>query len=205
MVEPDSYEIPLNNSVVVNFDAYHYEAGKQDENFYCHAMIQGQKERTIIMSTHVTAMFVDPTVELSKKILQFRVDIGPNNVVNSILQDVITIVNVTGVAIIFNAELKSPFFIVHKNSLNSCVTYYLEIDEKIDICVQFVPDLSSTEKECRTDLGVLKLLYHNHPKQVKALKKQINYSVCSILHRIVLNLSEKLTIRMLKLIRRMYS
>lgn len=87
-LEPDSYELALDNSIVVNLVAQHDEIGVQEENFYCYALIQGQKEKVIIMSTHISADFVDPTVELSKKVLNFRMDIGPNNFVDCTLEGI---------------------------------------------------------------------------------------------------------------------
>lgn len=144
----------------------------QEEDFYCQAMIQGQKDRQIIMSTHVSATFVDPTVELSKKMLHFKIDIGPNNFIECTLKDFVTIENVTGVPISFNGELKAPFYILSDDEkLNNRVFYRLERDEKITVTVKFEPDLSGA-KDCRTISGVLKLLYYEHTKQVRWFLKK---------------------------------
>lgn len=85
-LKPDSYELATNNSVTVNLVACHHEESVQEEDFYCHAMIQGQKDKRVIMNTHVSATFVDPTVELSKKVLNFRMDIGPNDFIDCTLK-----------------------------------------------------------------------------------------------------------------------
>lgn len=53
-----------------------------------------------------------------------------------------------------------------ETGLRSRVSYHLNEEEKITVTVQFEPDLSG-EKECRTVFGMLKLLYHEHPKQVR--------------------------------------
>lgn len=78
---PDSYDLALNNSIVVNLEVCHPETSYQEENFYCHASIQGQKDKEIIMNTHISATFVDPALALSKKTLFFRTDVTPNNAV----------------------------------------------------------------------------------------------------------------------------
>lgn len=80
-------------------------------------------------------------------------------------EDYLTVENVTGVTIGFKAELKPPFYILHKTELKNTVKYNLEKDEKITLCVQFQPDLLE-KMECRTIFEVLKLLYLEHPKQV---------------------------------------
>lgn len=86
IIDPDAFELAYNNSIIINLEACYNEKGVQEENFYCHAMIQGQKDKKMIIQTHVSATFVDPTVELSKKVLSFRINIGPNNFVDASLE-----------------------------------------------------------------------------------------------------------------------
>lgn len=53
-----------------------------EEDFYCYAVIEGSRDKSIILSFIVTAMFVDPVVEISKPAMHFCRLEGPHDSVS---------------------------------------------------------------------------------------------------------------------------
>lgn len=86
VLNPDKFDLGLNDSIGVCLEALSFDSGIVEQEFYCHATIQGEKDKNVIMSTHITAKFVDPSVLLSKKTVCFRIDISSCGVTHSQLQ-----------------------------------------------------------------------------------------------------------------------
>lgn len=65
--------LPEENCVAI-IEGTSSTVGRVEEDFYCHGMIEGIREKQIIMSCILSATFVEPIVEIAKGSLIFRRD-----------------------------------------------------------------------------------------------------------------------------------
>lgn len=82
---PVTFELASEESQIVVVDGVSTTSGDVEEDFYCYAVIEGVRDKSIILSFVITASFVDPTVEMSKVAMQFRKDQGPDVSVTSLI------------------------------------------------------------------------------------------------------------------------
>lgn len=80
-IKPDNIDLPTASCSLLLLKGMTKKPGYVEEDFYCHANIEGCNKRVIIMTSIISATFVEPCVEMTKPEMNFRIDIYPGNIV----------------------------------------------------------------------------------------------------------------------------
>lgn len=75
-LKPNVFDLSPDQSIDCVLSACGTRIGRLEEDFYCHAVIEGRRDHAVITSFLLIAEFVKPMMEMSHKELHFRIDTG---------------------------------------------------------------------------------------------------------------------------------
>ncbi|GJQ69846.1 hypothetical protein Trydic_g22394 [Trypoxylus dichotomus] len=170
---PNVFDLAPNQSMNCILSGYGYHTGHIEEDFYCHATIEGKRDYAVITTFLVIAEFVRPMLEMSHDHLYFRIDTGVDKT-RAFLADTMTVKNISKLAITANLSIEEPFFILNGDEETNSVQRHLENGDVFSFDVKFVP--KATKKECVVWNKELVFTYMGHPYKDKIhVKGEENY------------------------------
>ncbi|CAG9784279.1 unnamed protein product [Diatraea saccharalis] len=97
------------------------------EMWYLVGSVEGVNKKELLMECQITAEFVDPKIEVSSSVMEFRYDYGPYSEFYK-LTDIVTIKNISKLPLDIDISVKPPFAIIQKQ------TTYKILPEEENMC-----------------------------------------------------------------------
>ncbi|KAK9687661.1 hypothetical protein QE152_g36095 [Popillia japonica] len=164
VLKPNVFDLAPDQSIECMLSGCTTKIGHLEEDFYCHAVVEGKRDHSIITMFLLIAEFVRPMLQMSHEELHFRIDNGVDKT-TAHLTETVTVKNISKLDIVTNIQIEDPFFIVldserivtniqiedpffivlDSERLN-LLEWHLENDSELNMNIEFVP--KSKEKKC---------------------------------------------------------
>lgn len=76
MLKPNVFDLAPDQSIECMLSGCTTKIGHLEEDFYCHAVVEGKRDHSIITMFLLIAEFVRPMLQMSHEELHFRIDNG---------------------------------------------------------------------------------------------------------------------------------
>lgn len=182
-LEPTIFSLKPNEEIELVITTQNKKKEEVQEEWFFHAMIEKIEQKQIIIETIITITFVDPTLFISKMVMNFRsdrnsekntcinvgkinkvyTDFAAGTIILFIFLDMVQIVNISPVPLEMDLITKAPFFMMVDDMKIYKLILRLKPDELFYLNVYF--DSSSAEKYCFVVEQKLQIKFHNHPNK----------------------------------------
>nr|XP_006823299.1 PREDICTED: hydrocephalus-inducing protein homolog [Saccoglossus kowalevskii] len=159
---PSRFELEPGQSIDVLLEGFSDTPKVVKERMVCHAIIGRASGKERIMKTDINVEFITPLLEFSTKQIAFRVEKGPDDVLEK-QQGELELHNVSSLPLSTMLVLEYPFQIVTEDGTEvSEMELNMELDQKTLIKITFDPDYQE-DNYTRTADVLLKVSYKEHP------------------------------------------
>ncbi|KAI4465642.1 dlec1 deleted in lung and esophageal cancer 1 [Holotrichia oblita] len=160
VLRPNVFDLAPDQSIDCVLSGYATKIGRLEEDFYCHAILEGRRDYSIITMFLVIAEFVRPMLEMSHKELQFRIDNGVDHT-TALLTDTVSVKNISKLDIVTSIKIEDPFFILLDTERTNMCEKLLKNNDVLDIKIEFVP--KNKDRKCVVWNRELLFTYLDHP------------------------------------------
>lgn len=146
------------------------------ENFVCWAIINKKGLKQKLGDVTIKANFTAPVVELSDELLEFEINIGPNEEQGQISSKELKFKSIANLPLTLIVELNCPFLILEDEfTLFTETLIILNPGEEESIMIGFKPSIQQNLYSTSYS-GVLHIRYREHPQKDKVqLKGHLNF------------------------------
>ncbi|KAI8428063.1 hypothetical protein MSG28_002349 [Choristoneura fumiferana] len=129
-LEPRMFKMAAGEKMEMAVSATSHKVTTVKEMWYLVGSVEGINKKELLLECEIMAEFVDPKIEVSSSVIEFRYDYGPYSEYYK-LTDIVTIKNVSKLPLDMEISVKPPFALIQKQS-----TYKISPeDEQLCCCI----------------------------------------------------------------------